>query len=65
ATRAGLSNYVSWALPPVCHALCHYLVLGYPPESAGMPLVTAGLALVAAATGEVCNERAARKSKKR
>ena len=57
ATRRGLISYVAWAVPPVCQTAAHWLLLGYPPPSAGMPLVAAGLALVAAAAAEVLNER--------
>lgn len=57
STRAGLSNYAAWAVPPVCQVAAHWLLLGYPPSSAGMPLVTAAVCLVAAATAQVLNER--------
>lgn len=63
ATRRGLLSYAAWAVPPICQTAAHWLLLGYPPPSAGMPMVGAGLALVAAAAAQVLNERQT-KSKK-
>ena len=56
-TRRGLSNYIAWAVPPICQTGAHWLLLGYPPQSLGMPLVSAGVCLVAAAAAQVLNER--------
>ena len=63
ATRHGLISYAAWAVPPICQTAAHWLLLGYPPPSAGMPLVAAGLALVAAAAAEVLNERMSKAKK--
>ena len=56
-TRRGLSNYIAWAVPPICQTGAHWLLLGYPLQSLGMPLVSAGVCLVAAAAAQVLNER--------
>lgn len=57
ATRGGLSGYAAWAIPCVCQTAVHWLMLGYPPQTAGMPMLCGAFSLVAAAAGQVMNER--------
>ncbi len=57
ATRRGLSNYIAWLVPPLCQTVAHWLLLGYPPQSVGMPLAAAGVSLLAAAAAQALNER--------
>lgn len=57
ATRGGLSAYLAFCLPPIVETGSHWLLLGYPPANAGMALLTAGVALVAAATAATVNDR--------
>ena len=52
ATVKGLLNYAAWIAPPLCLALGHMAVWFYPP-AVGPVLVSAFLALVGAAAGEV------------
>lgn len=55
--RRGVSAYLAWILPPCCQTAFHWILLGYPPGSPGMPMVCALLALVASAAAQVLNER--------
>ena len=59
ATRRGLLNYAAWILPPCGMALGHRLLWGYLP-SPGPVLLSAFIALVGAAAGEVMNQRTAK-----
>lgn len=56
ATRRGLLNYAAWVLPPFCMWLGHWLRWGYSPAP-GPVLLSAFIALVGAAAGEVMNQR--------
>lgn len=66
AVRKGLCSYAAWIMPPLAQCGVHMAMVGYPPQSAGMALVTALLSLVGAAAGQVLNEREekARKNKR-
>ena len=57
STRRGLNNFAAWLAPAICPVCVHWLMFSYPPASAGMPLLCAFLAIVAAATAEVMNVR--------
>ena len=58
AVGRGLNNYLAWLAPAPCLCAAHWLVWGFPP-SAGAALLTALLALVGAAAGEVLRQRKA------
>lgn len=58
-TRRGVNNYIAWILPAAAQVLACWAVIGYPPSSAGMPLVNAAVSLVASAAGQTVNEREA------
>lgn len=55
-TRAGISCYLAWILPPVCMSAAPWLLIGYPPP-AGAMLLCAFLSIVGAATGDVLNRQ--------
>lgn len=55
-TRAGLTAYASWFLPPLVHSAVPWLLIGYPPSAASM-LVCAFVSLVGAAVGDVLYRR--------
>ena len=56
AVRRGLNNYLAWIAPAPCLFGAHWLLWGFSP-AAGAGLLTAFLALVGAAAGEVLNQR--------
>jgi hypothetical protein len=60
AARAGVSGYAMLWLPPVCQTAAHWLVLGAPPSSAGMPLTAALVCVIGAAAGEELHRRGKR-----
>lgn len=62
--RRGRSGFLMFWLPCACQVAVHWLMVGMPPQSAGMPLVTALVSIVGAAAGEEAYKRAAGKRKK-
>lgn len=64
ATRRGLSAYVAWFAAPIVQTCVHWAMTGYPPSSAGMPIVAALISMVAASAADVLNRREAYKRKK-
>lgn len=57
AVRRGLNNYAAFPVAAVCETVVHWLLIGYPPSSAGMALLNAGVCLIASAAAQVKNER--------
>ena len=55
-TRAGLTSYAAWVLPPVVHSVIPWLLIGYPPSAASM-LLCAFISLVGSAAGDVLYRR--------
>ena len=52
-----MGGWLAFRATRICQTGAHWLLLGYPPQSLGMPLVSAGVCLVAAAAAQVLNER--------
>lgn len=63
-TRRGVNAYLAWPLPAAASVAAHWAFLGYPPGSAGMPIVAALAALVAAAAGDVKNRMDGKRHKR-
>ena len=64
AVRLGLISFAAFWLPPILITLVHWVIAGYPPLSAGMPLTAALLAFVGAAAGEERNRREKKRARR-
>ncbi len=64
AVRKGLVSFAAFWLPPILQTLIHWLIAGYPPLSAGMPLTAALTAIVGAAAGEEWNRRKKKRARR-
>ncbi len=60
SVRHGLHYMAAWIAPPVGQALGHLLLTGYVPSSAGMVMLCAACAMVAAAAAEELERRKAK-----
>jgi len=63
AARLGLHHYLAWIAPPLLQVGIHVLLVGLPPTSPGMPMVTLVVAAFGAAAGEEHARRIARSEK--
>lgn len=63
AVRKGVNPYVSWILPPVAETFAGLIAsMGYAPDAGGV-FLTALIALVGGAAGDVVNRRTRRRGK--
>ena len=53
ATVRGVNNYLAWLASPVCAFASHWLVAGFTPDGPGPTLLSALLAIIGAAAGDV------------